>query len=154
VIVAGEGSGAAEVARHRLVGPGQASICDEHYPGREGRDPLHRSPRPTKASEAAFLALGEGAKLYLVEAAAAGVRRIEARMAEAVTLSALHGTGPVDRALGMAAMVGRFAGGDLESIIVHGAGTRDLLGPRPEHSLSAGTSAWSALPAVGKEDER
>lgn len=72
VIVAGEGSGASEVARHPLVGPGQASIRDEHYPGREGRDPLHREPRPNKPSEAAFLALGEGAKLYLVEAAGAG----------------------------------------------------------------------------------
>lgn len=154
VIVAGEGSGAAEVARHRLVGPGQASICDEHYPGREGRDPLHRPPRPTKPSEAAFLALGEGAKLYLVEAAAAGVRRIEARMAEAVALSALHGTGPVDRALGVAAMVGRFAQGDLESIIVHGAGDREVLGPPPGHSLSAGTAGWSALPGPGEEDER
>jgi hypothetical protein len=155
VIVAGEGTGAVEVARHRLVGPGQASICDEHYPNRKGHDPLHRTPRPTKPSEEAFLALGEGAKLYLVEAAGAGVRRIEARMAEAVALAALHGPGVVDRALGTAAMVGRFAEGDLESIIVHSAAT-PVLGPGPEHSLSlsTGTAMWSPLGSTCEEDKR
>jgi hypothetical protein len=98
-------------------------------------------------------ALGEGAKLYLVEAGAAGVRRIEARMAEAVTLSALHGVPTVDRALGTAAMAGRFAEGDLGSIIVHGAGAATPSGPPPEHSLAAGTAMWSALGVDGDEDE-
>jgi len=41
----------------------------------------------TKPSEAAFLALGDGAKLYPLEAGAAGVRRLETRMAEAVALA-------------------------------------------------------------------
>jgi hypothetical protein len=154
IIVAGEGSGAVEVARHPQVGPGQASIVDEHYPDRAERDPLQRTPRPTKPSEADFLALGEGAKLYLVEAAACGARRIEVRMAEAVTLAALHGPGVVDHALGTAAMAGRFAEGDLESIIVHGLATRPTLGPPPEHSLAAGTAMWSALTAPDEEDER
>ena len=154
VIVAGEGSAASEVARHRLVGAGQASICDAHYPPRR-RDALHRDPRPTKPSEAAFLALGEGAKLYLVEAAACGVRRIETRMAEAVALAALHGADVVDDALGTAAVAGRFADGDLESIIVHASGSaRSAFGPPPGHSLAAGTSMWSALCAGGEEDER
>jgi len=153
VIVAGEGSGAKEVARHRLVGPGQASIKDEHYRHHEGHDPLHRTPRATKPSEAAFLALGEGAKLYLVEAAGAGVRRIEARMAEAVTLAALHDHGVVDRALMSAAMAGRFQEGDLGSIIVHGS-SGPTLGPPPEHSLSAGTAMWSALPSDDDDTAR
>jgi hypothetical protein len=154
VIVAGEGSGAVEVARHPQVGPGQASIVDEHYPDRSERDPLQRTPRPTKPSEADFLALGEGAKLYLVEAAACGARRIEVRMAEAVTLAVLHSPGVVDHALGTAAMAGRFAEGDLESILVHGLATRPTLGPPPEHSLSAGTAMWSALTSPDEEDER
>jgi transposase len=154
IIVAGEGSGAVEVARHPQVGPGQVSIVDEHYPDRPERDPLQRTPRPTKPSEADFLALGEGAKLYLVEAAACGARRIEVRMAEAVTLAALHGPGMVDHALGTAAMAGRFAEGDLESIIVHGLATRPTLGPPPEHSLAAGTAMWSALTAPDEEDDR
>ena len=154
VIVAGEGTAATEVARHRLVRPGQASICDAHYPPRR-RDPLHPEPRPTKPSEVAFVALGAGAKLYLVEAAACGVRRIEARMAEAVALAALHGVEAVDHALGTAAMAGRFADGDLESIIVHAQGSaRSALAPPPGHSLAAGTSMWSVLGAPGEEDQR
>ena len=155
IITAGEGTGATEVARHDLVGPGQASIRDEHYSrGRRSRDPLARTPRPSSLSEREFLALGEGAKLYLIEAAAIGARRIEARMAEAVTLAALHGRDTVDRALGTAAMVGRFDQGDLGSIIVHGAAVQGRpSGPPPEHSLAAGTSGWSALSAPAEDEE-
>ena len=53
--------------------------------------PPQPPPRATKPSEAAFLALGEGATRYLMEAAAVGARRLERKMAEAVTLAALHG---------------------------------------------------------------
>lgn len=144
VIVSGEGSSAVEAARHRALGPGQSCIHDEHYPARP-RSPHDRAPRPTKPSEAAFLDLGHGAGLYLVEAAASGVRRIEARMAEAVALAALHGRAALDDALGTAAMAGRFAAGDLESILVHASGSVRTTAPSPEHSLATGTSAWSAL---------
>jgi len=145
VMVAGEGWGAPVVARHRRLSAGQASIDDAHYPERS-RHPLERQPRATKASEAAFLALGEGAKLYLVEAAAGGIRRIERKMAEAVTLAALHGRGAVDRALGTAAVAGRFAEGDLESIIVHASGAVVVPSTPPvAHSLAVGTASWSAL---------
>jgi transposase len=154
IITAGEGSGAAEVARHCLVGPGQTSIRDEHYSHRRGgRNPLARPPRATNPAEREFLALGEGAKLYLVEAAAVGARRIEARMAEAVTLSSLHGRAVVDRALGIAAMAGRFEAGDLGSIIVHGDITPRRAGPPPEHSLAAGTAMWSALGSTEGDDD-
>ena len=85
IIVAGEGSGAKEVARHHTLPPGGSSICDDHYPERSG-EPRERRPRPTSRSEDQFLALGEGAKRYLVEGAAVGARRLEARMAEAVSL--------------------------------------------------------------------
>jgi hypothetical protein len=65
-------------------------------------------------------------------------------MAEAVTLAALHGTDVVDRALGIAAMAGRFAEGDFESIIVHASGeTRGAAVPPAEHSLAAGTAGAS-----------
>ena len=148
VIVSGEGSGATEVTRHALVGPGHASIKDEHYT-HEHRGPTARTPRPTRPAERDFLALGEGAQLYLVEAATIGARRIEARMAEAVTLAALHGPQVVDRALGTAAMAGRFDRGDLGSIIVHGASALARpAGPPAEHSLAAGTAMWSALGAT------
>jgi len=143
IIVAGEGSGANEVARHETQPPGGSSICDDHYPQRT-REPRERRPRPTSRSEEQFLALGEGAKRYLVEGAASGARRLEARMAEAVCLAALHGVGPVDEALGLAAMAGRFWEGDLESILVHAAGALVVRSGSPdEHSLAQGTSSWS-----------
>jgi hypothetical protein len=145
IIVSGEGSGAQEVTRHPAMPPGQASIYDHHYPERSAH-PLERRPRATNASEERFLALGEGAKRYLIEGAATGARRIEARMGEAVLLASLHGADVVDQALGLAAIAGRFQEGDLESIIVHAAGAlRVRAVPPAEHSLAQGTAAWSGL---------
>jgi hypothetical protein len=67
-------------------------------------------------------------------------------MAEAVTLACLHGAPVVDRALGVAAVAGRFSGGDLESIIVHASGApTGATTPPVEHSLATGTSAWSGF---------
>jgi transposase len=155
IIVAGEGSGAKEVARHRLVGAGQTSITEHHYTHHRDPDPLARKPRPTNDAERAFLALGEGATRYLVEAAATGARRIEARMAEAVTLASLHGRDRVDAALGIAAMAGRFSEGDLGSILVHGAAAAMVPPPPAAHSLAGGTQMWSVLGgAEGEEDGR
>ncbi|HXN60812.1 MAG TPA: IS21 family transposase [Acidimicrobiales bacterium] len=142
IIVAGEGPAAIEVARHQALSPGGSSICEEHYPERRS-EPRERRPRPTSRSEERFLALGEGAKRYLIEGAASGARRLEARMSEAVCLAALHGVGPVDEALGLAAMAGRFWEGDLESILVHAAGALVVRNAPPEgHSLAQGTSSW------------
>jgi hypothetical protein len=106
VIIYDQGHGAVEVARHRLLRPGQASILDEHYQPRS-QDPLHKEPRPTNPAEAAFLAIGEGAKAWLIEAAALGTRRIEARMAVAVALARVIDVARVDQALGLAAVAGR-----------------------------------------------
>jgi transposase len=142
VIIYDSGEGAAEVARHRLLRPGQASILDEHYQPRR-QDPLHKEPQATNPAEAAFLAIGEGAKAWLIEAAAVGTRRIEARMAQAVALARVIDVARVDQALGLAAVAGRFKAGDLESIL---AARQDS--PRradPGHSLQKGTSAWAAL---------
>jgi hypothetical protein len=142
VITAGGPDGAVEIARHPRLEPGQASILDEHYPPRRS-DPLHKQPRPTNPDEAAFLALGEGAKAWLIEAAAIGARQIEARMGDAVALARVLEASRVDEALGLAAMSGRFAAGDLESIL---ATRRDQ--PRradPSHSLQRGTRAWEGF---------
>ena len=70
-------------------------------------------------------------------------------MTEAVTLARLHGAGRVDWALGHAATFGRFAEGDLASILAaNPPGTRrradDL------HSLQTGTDAWEGF---GTSDE-
>ena len=79
-------------------------------------------------------------------------------MAEAVTLASLHGQSAVDTALGLAAMAGRFGAGDLDSILVHGAGgVAGAVVPPPQHSLAEGTQMWSALGAPnvtsGDQDE-
>ena len=75
-------------------------------------------------------------------------------MAQAVALAALHGPKPVDRALGIAAMAGRFDDGDLESILVHGAQAGAVLTPPGDTTLAAGTAMWSALGATTEEDQR
>lgn len=136
-------AGAVEVARHQRSTPGRPMILDEHYPPRPA-GPLGRQPKATNAAEEAFLALGEGARLWLIEAASAGTSRIRVKMAEAVTLGQLHGVERLDWALGHAATFGRFAEGDLASILAaHPGGERHAAGEG--HSLQAGTSAWEGF---------
>ncbi|TLF71819.1 IS21 family transposase [Nocardia cyriacigeorgica] len=144
IVTAAGDDGPAEVARHARSTPGNPSIKDEHYPPRPGPHE-DRKPRATSAEEAAFLALGDGAAAWLTEASATGVRRIRAKMAEAVTLAKLHPADEVDRALGVAAIAGRFAENDLIRILTHNLG-RQIAEPSrasEDHSLQPGTSAWS-----------
>ena len=150
VIVASESSGPREIARHRRVAAGHASIRDEHYPPRKG-DPLERRAKATNASEAAFLALGEGARRFLAEAAAIGARGIEARMSEAVALAKVVGAAKVDEALGLAAFAGRFGDGDLASILE--ARRTEPLRADPSSSLQQGTASWAALGTAGEETD-
>ena len=127
MITARTGRGAAEIARHRLSVPGSPSICDEHYPDHPGGNgPRQPRPRPRTEAEAAFLAIGDGAQRWLAEAAASGAARIRSKMARAVELAAVVGAGQVDAALGLAAIAGRFADGDLASIIDHLAAERAI----------------------------
>jgi hypothetical protein len=91
--------------------------------------------------------LGPGAASWLVEAAAAGTRRVKAKMAEAVALSKLYSPAAVDRALGAAAVTGRFADKDLLSILAcqDGLGSAEPSRAGEDHSLQPGTSAWAAF---------
>jgi transposase len=144
IVTSATQTGAIEVARHQRCSPGNPSIKDEHYPLR----PDHhgqRPPKPASAEEAAFLALGDGAAAWLTEAAATGVRRIRPKMAEAVTLAKLHPVTEVDRALGIAAIAGRFGENDLIAILTHNLGREHAEPTRAgeDHSLQPGTSAWS-----------
>lgn len=134
------GKGASEVARHRLSTPGHPRIDDSHYPPRPP-GAIERQPKASNEAERAFLALGDGAHLWLVEAGAAGASRVKVKMAEAVALGRLHGREAVDVALGQAALSGRFADGDLASFISAGD-PRDHHRAGEEHSLQGGTSAW------------
>jgi hypothetical protein len=139
IITAEVDDAATEIARHRVVGSGEASIVDAHYPPR--RDTAVRVPKATSRFEAAFLGIGEGAQVWLIEAAAEGVRGIETKMGDAVALTQIHDPAVVDEALRAAAAVGRFAPGDLESIV-----TYRNRGPIPApvgFSLQPGTQQWS-----------
>lgn len=138
--------GPVEVARHQRAMPGSPRLVDEHF-GAQPAGPLHRRPRARSAAEAQFLALGEGARLWLVEAAAAGSPRMRVKMAEALALAKLFDPGEVDWALGHAALHGRFAEADLASILDHHArrpGTGEHRASE-DSSLTQGTSAWAAL---------
>jgi hypothetical protein len=59
----------------------------------------------------------------------------------------LHGVTAVDWALGHAAVTGRFAEGDLASIIAHQASakTGEARRASEEHTLQPGTSAWEGF---------
>ena len=141
-------AGAGEVARHRLTTPGNPRIDPAHYPERT-TDPLHPRPRPANPAETAFLELGDGAERWLILAAASGAERIRTKVRRATDLAALVGPGQVDRALGLAAEAGRFADGDLESIIDHlrlmGDRTNELFDRDADDTLQPGTSAWELV---------
>jgi hypothetical protein len=149
VVVHVGAAGPVEVARHQQTTPGCPRIDDAHFPP-QPEGPLGRTPHPKTIAEKQFLALGEGAGLWLTEAAAAGCSRIRAKMAEAVELAALHDCTAVDRALGQAATAGRFGHGDLAAILAHQAGDPDTTTTEAaragEHnSLAQGTGSWARL---------
>ena len=74
----------AEIARHRLVGPGELSLVDAHY-GRAATAPV-RAIRPRTPAEIAFLGLGPVAAAFLRAAAAAGTPRLAGELALIVDL--------------------------------------------------------------------
>jgi hypothetical protein len=138
--------GPVEIARHERATPGHPSYCDEHFgPTPEG--PLHRTARARTDADAAFLALGDGARLWLSEAGAAGTGRVRAKMAGAVSLAAIFGPTAIDRALGEAAVLGRFAENDIASLAAYHRAAADGAARRAgeDHSLQPGTSAWEGF---------
>jgi hypothetical protein len=138
--------GPVEVARHLRTTPGNPRVDASHFPpAPEG--PLNRTPLPANAAEAEFLALGDGAVLWLKEAGAVGTARVRAKMADAVAPAKLSGPEAVNWALGHAAVYGRFAEGDLAAIIAHRASASAGEAQRASeaHSLQAGTGAWEGF---------
>ncbi|MBU4337258.1 MAG: IS21 family transposase [Actinobacteria bacterium] len=138
--------GPVEVARHHRATPGTPRIDEEHFPP-QPEGPLDRRPRARNAAEVEFLDLGEGARLWLVEAAAAGTTKMRVKMAEALSLAKLFDPVEVDWALGHAAVHGRFAETDLPSILDHHARQPSAGQHRAseDSSLTQGTSAWARL---------
>ena len=147
--------GPVEVARHARATPGSPRIEDAHFPpAPDGA--LERKPLARNAAEAQFLAIGDGARLWLTEAAAAGTGKIRVKMAQAVTLAKLFEAKDVDWALGHAAVHARFAEADLASILDHHATSRRAGATHragEDGSLTQGTAGWAALggPAPGGE---
>jgi hypothetical protein len=153
VVTVVEVDGPREITRHQRGQRGRPQIRDEHYPAHHpGRRtvPGDRTPRAGNPAEAAFLAIGDGAKAWLVEAAAAGAARVRSKMAEAVAFAKLHGAATVDQALGTAAVAGRFADTDLAAILTHQqhapAGSAPTRASEA-HSLQRGTAGWAGFGA-------
>ena len=146
VIVMHQGlDGPVEIARHPRATPGSPSIDDAHFPDHRERTPGEYAIKARSAAEAEFLGIGAGAQAWLLEAAASGTTRMNVKMADAVALAKISGIDQVDRALGEAATYGRFASGDLASIL--GATTARIVNHRADEatSLAQGTSGWAAI---------
>jgi transposase len=140
--------GAHEIARWEPTVPGQPRHDPAHFgPPPEG--PLHRTPRARTPDEAAFLALGPGAQHWLITAASIGTLRIRTKMIAAVALAKIYGPAPVDRALGLAAELGRFADEDLGQLLRYQAVARPGGVRRADeaNTLQRGTAAWTGFGA-------
>lgn len=138
--------GPVEVARHQRTTPGNPRVDPAHFPpAPEG--PLNRTPVAANPAEAEFLAIGEGAALWLKEAGAAGASRVRAKMADAVALARLSGAEAVNWALGHAAVYGRFAEADVASILAHRASTTagEPRQASEDHTMQSGTGVWEGF---------
>jgi len=137
--------GPVEVARHPRARPGSPAIDDAHFPDHRQKVPGDYPIKARSAAEAEFLRLGAGARAWLLEAAAAGTTRMNVKMADAVALAKISGIAPVDTALGEAATYGRFATGDLSSIL--GSHSSRSLTRRADEgtSLAQGTAGWAGI---------
>ncbi len=146
VIVHVDRAGAHEIARWEPTVPGQPRHDPAHVgPAPEG--PLLRTPKARTADEAAFLAIGNGARQWLISAAAIGTARMRTKMIAAVALAKIYGFGPVDCALATAAELGRFADEDLAQLMRYDATALPGKLQRLDElrSLQTGTSAWAGF---------
>jgi len=127
-----------EVARHAPVAPGEVAFGDFAAANRRPA----RGVRPRTPAEVAFLGLGPIAETFLRSAAAAGTLRLEAELAQMVTLEAAWGRPAVLRALERAVRFRRFKARDVRAILTAGAGV-----PTP---TPAGTQMALLLPTVSE----
>uniref|UniRef100_UPI003D8A2537 IS21 family transposase n=1 Tax=Gordonia sp. B7-2 TaxID=3420932 RepID=UPI003D8A2537 len=145
IVCALDGGGPVEVARHARATRGTPAIDDSHFPGHQPKTPGDYRIRARNAEEEGFLAIGAGAGLWLKEAAAVGTERMREKMRHATSLAALHGATDVDWALGNAAVHGRFATGDLDSILAAKGLDQTRHHASETTSLAQGTKSWNML---------
>jgi hypothetical protein len=126
------------IAQHALVGPGEASIDDDHYGG--ARPTPRRPVRPRTTAEIAFCSLGPAADAFIKAAAAAGMTTLGGDLDELAGLGAAHGRDALVAALERAVTFGRFRASDVRSILAAGTGVA-----RP---TGAGGALVVALPTV------
>jgi hypothetical protein len=141
-----------EVARHPLVAPGEASICDDHYGGPRGNGGRpSRAIRPRSQTEQAFVALGPVAERFLRAAAAAGTPRLATELAAIVALVASHGQAELVAALERAAIFRRFTAADVRAILAAGAGAPAVTQPGQPLEVDLPTVATRSLAAYAPE---
>ncbi len=109
-----------EIARHRLVAPGELSLVDAHD-GRPVSKPA-RALRPRTDAELAFLSLGPVAEAFLRAAAAAGTTKLPTELGIIVELERSHGREALVAALERALAFRRFRAADIRAILAAGAG--------------------------------
>ena len=136
--------GPVEVARHQRATPGSPQIYDDHFGGPSTKQPGQYTVRPRSQAEEEFLAIGDGARVWLHEACAAGTPKIRAKMDAAVTMAKVAGNSRVDWALGHAAVNGRFGYKDLASILNAHPPTTTRRATE-SRSLAQGTSGWAKI---------
>jgi transposase len=127
------------VAVHDQLGPGESSICDEHYP--TPRKPPSRGPRARTETEHTFLALGEHAEAFIRSGAAAGMTMLPKEIEVIVSeLLPAHGEVAIIGALERAVRFSRFRADDIRSILA--------IGPAAPEPATAGDPVVVDLPAV------
>jgi hypothetical protein len=127
------------VAEHPQLGPGEASILDEHYP--TPRRAPSRGARARSDTERTFLALGEPAEAFIRAGAAAGHTMLPKEITVIVDeLLPAHDPADVARALLRATRFGRFRAADVRSILA--------IGPAIPEPAVAGDEVAVELPAA------
>jgi transposase len=126
------------VADHALVGPGEASVLDDHYGG--PRPAPRRAVRAKTVSEKAFCGLGPVAEAFVKGAAGAGNTKLASDLEELAGLLAAHGPEALIAALERAVAFSRWRASDVRSILAAGAGA-----PQP---TAAGDALVLDLPVV------
>lgn len=147
VICALDDGGPIEAARHRRTSPGAPAIDDAHFPTPTTRSPATSGSAPTPPPSTRSWRSAPGAAILLKEAAAAGTERINQKMAHAVELSDLTTGGDIDWARRHAAVHGRFATGDLDSILASKDTDTTSRRGSEDTPLTQGTSGWNLLGA-------